>query len=396
MSNPEKRALPTFLSTWFSRAEKYPDPQFLAATIDGLGADFNAFTSKEYTGYYVKAAAKHIDTALDVVSDMLLRPKLLQEDIDREKGVILEEINMYQDTPMRHIGNLFDQMFFRGSGLGHDVLGSKQTVSQLQREDFERFIQQWYGPGNMVIVVAGDDSIVGTAECTTSISTAFSKTPESIRPKDKVKIKKLLSKQSPISPHRLHIQTKKTEQAHFVLGWPGLDRNSDDRYTLTVLSAVLGGNMSSRLFTEVREKRGLCYYVRSDVDYYHDAGIIGAAAGVDPKRIHEALTVVIDEFKQLANGTAPVTPEELTKAKEYLTGSMVLDFEDSRSVAQYFGLKRALTGQLESPQVAMDKIQAVTAQQVMDLAKQLITDDGLRLALIGPYKDKKEFEGFVS
>lgn len=380
----------------FKGTEKYPDPQLLAATIDGLGADFNAFTSKEYTGYYVKAAAKHMEIALDVVSDMLLRPKLLQDDIDREKGVIIEEINMYQDTPMRFIGYLFDRMAFRGSGLSHDVLGSKQTVSQLTRDDFQRFIQQWYGLGNMVVVVAGDDAVVGTKESAKAIAAAFSKKPENIRPRDKVKISKLLSKQSPISPHRLHLQHKQTEQAHFVLGWPGLKRTDEDRYTLTVLSAILGGNMSSRLFTEVREKRGLCYYIRSDVDYYHDAGIFGAAAGVDPKRIKEALSVVITEFRQLAAGINPVSMEELKIAQEYLIGSLILDFEDSRSVAQYFGLKHALTNVLESPEIALQKIQAVTQAEVMELAQRLITRDGLRLALIGPYNDKKEFEEFIA
>lgn len=380
----------------FKGTDKYPDPQGLAAAIDGLGADFNAFTSKEYTGYYVKAAAKHLTTALDVVSDMLLRPKLRQEDIDREKGVIIEEINMYQDTPMRYIGHLFEQMFFRGSGLSHDVLGSKKTVSSLTRSDFVRFIQQWYGLGNMVVVVAGDDSVVGTKACLGDIESAFSKKPEKIRPDDKVKIAKIIAGQNPIAPKRLHLQTKATEQAHFVMGWPGIDRNNPDRYALTVLSVILGGNMSSRLFTEVREKRGLCYYVRSDVDYFHNAGIFGASAGVDPGRIQEALEVVIAEFRNLASGKNPITPDELRKAKEYLTGSMILDLEDSRSVAQYFGLKRVLTDKIESPEEALAKIQAVDLDEVTAIAQKLITADGLRLALIGPYEDKNDFKKFVA
>lgn len=386
----------------FKGTSKYPDPQKLAAAIDGLGADFNAFTSKEYTGYYVKAAAKHLNIALDVVSDMLLQPELRQEDIDREKGVIIEEINMYQDTPMRYIANLFEQMFFRGSGLSHDVLGSKKTVSELDRADFLHFIQQWYGPGNMVVIVAGDDAIVGTQACLDDIERAFSKKPESLRPKDKVKISKFVaskngnSGKSPIAPHRLHLQTKATEQAHFVLGWPGIDRNHSDRYPLTVLGVILGGNMSSRLFTEVREKRGLCYYVRSEVDYFHDAGIFGASAGVDPGRIHEALEVVIAEFHNLASGKNKITADELSKAKEYLTGSMILDLEDSRSVAQYFGLKRVLTSKIESPEEALAKIQSVTLGEVAAIAKKLVTPNGLRLVLIGPYENKAEFEKFVA
>jgi predicted Zn-dependent peptidase len=280
--------------------------------------------------------------------------------------------------------------------LSHDVLGSKQTVSQIDRSDFQRFIQQWYGLGNMVVVVAGDDSIVGTKKCSDEIQRAFGKKPESVRPKDKVKINKVISGKNPISSKRLHLQTKATEQAHFVLGWPGLERSSPSRYALTVLSTVLGGNMSSRLFTEVREKRGLCYYVHSDTDFFHDAGVFGASAGVDPSRVQEALEVIIAEFHALSSNKNPVTKQELAKAKEYLTGSMILSLEDSLSVAQYFGTKRLLTGEIESPESALAKIQAVTLSDVMSIAEQLITPDGVRLALIGPYDDKKDFEKFIA
>lgn len=373
----------------FKGTNKYPDPQTLASVIDGLGADFNAFTSKEYTGYYVKSASKHIRVALDVVSDMLLQPKLRQEDIDRERGVIIEEINMYQDTPMHYIGYLFERMFFAGSGLSHDILGSKKTVSQLDRDDFEHFIQQWYGLGNMTVVVAGDASTVGTKECLDEIKKAFSKKPEQVRPKDKVKINRVIGSESPVAPKSLHLQTKDTEQAHFILGWPSLNRRDPKKHALSLLRVILGGNMSSRLFTEVREKRGLCYYVRSDVDYFHDSGVFGASAGVDPNRIEEALEVVIAEFYDLVKDKKPVTTDELSRAKEYLTGSIVLGLEDSRSVAQYFGLKRVLTDEIETPEESLKKIQAVTLADIKAIAKQLVVESELRLALIGLIKIKR-------
>lgn len=379
----------------FKGTENYPNAQVLAAAIDAIGADFNAFTSKEYTGYYVKAAAEHVGIALDVVSDMLLRPLIKQEDIDRERGVIIEEINMYQDHPMRRIGDLFDRMFFRGSGLSHDVLGSKTTVGSINRPDFISFLRQWYGLGNVTLVVAGSEELINSPATLSLIKKAFGKETEHIRPRDKVKIDKLISKGSPISPHKLHIEEKSTEQAHLVLGWPGIERKNESRHALALLNVVLGGNMSSRLFTEVREKRGLCYYVRSDNDYYHDAGVFGASAGVDPKRIDEAIKVIIDEFQAAAGGSKPITDAELANAKEYLIGSIKLGFEDSRSVAQYFGLKHLLTNEVESPNETMEKLRAINLDQVRAVAEKIILADETRLAVIGPYSDEARFKKLI-
>lgn len=386
----------------FKGTANYPDAQAISLAIDELGADSNAFTSKEYTGYYVKSAARHVSRALDVVSDMLLTPKLLQEDIDREKGVIIEEINMYKDTPMRHISELFEEMTFLGTGLSHDVAGSKDSVSALNREDFVAFIKKWYGLGNLIVVLAGHASTVESPATLKLVADAFDKksADESLnqRPAEKIAVEPFLSSASPAGPFsdkRLHIENRPTEQAHLVLGWPGLARSDERRHAQLLLGTILGGNMSSRLFTEVREKRGLCYYVRSDVDYYHDGGVFGASAGVDPKRIEEALDVIIAEFNALAHGDKPVTADELSKAKEYVSGTTVLSFEDSRSVAQYFGLKLTLNNKIESPDILLEKIRAVTLEQVQSLAAQLVKSGEMRLAVIGPYADAKRFERFV-
>ncbi len=382
----------------FKGTANYPDAKTLAAAIDAIGADFNAFTSKEYTGYYVKSAAKHVELALDVVSDMLLQPQLRQEDIDRERGVIVEEINMYHDNPMSFVGQLFDQMFFRGSGLSHDIIGSKKTVEGLNRADFISFLRHWYGLGNMVLVIAGHAKTV-QADATLELAKAkFAKEPDSVRPQDKVSIKRWISSGNPISPHTLTIEERQTEQAHLVLGWPGIHRRDKDRYALTLLNVIMGGNMSSRLFTEVREKRGLCYYVRSDNDHYHDAGIFGASAGVDPGRIEEALTVIKAEFAALVGGEKPVTAAELAAAKEYIVGSMTLGFEDSRGVAQYFGLKQVLNDQIETPQEVLEKIRAVELEEVQKIARRLIKKQEMRLAVIGPFSredQEKVFKKFV-
>jgi predicted Zn-dependent peptidase len=375
----------------FKGTKNYPDAQILAGSIDAIGADFNAFTSKEYTGYYVKSASQHFEISLDVVSDMLLAPKILQEDVDREKGVIIEEINMYEDTPMRQISNLFEGLVFDGSGLGHNILGTKETVSGITSKDFRRFLAKWYGLGNLVLVVSGDEKIVKSSKTLELIKKYFAKDAGK-RDSSRIDTQKISQKELKISTKKLLVTYKKTEQAHLCMGWSGLQREDDRKYALTLLSTVLGANMSSRLFTEVREKRGLCYYVHSDTDFYHNTGIFGASAGVDPTRIEEAITVILSEFYSVVDGSKPITLEELKKAKDYIAGSMVLDLEDSRSVAQFYGMRQLLSNQVKSPTEVLDLISKVTLQEVQDVASDLIKKGECRLAVIGPFKSEKKFK----
>lgn len=373
----------------FKGTQKYPTAQDLAQAVDSIGADFNAFTSKEYTGYYVKSASRHLNLALDVVSDMILTPQLRQEDIDREKGVIVEEMNMYADTPARHIGDLFEEMLFSGSGLSHKIIGSKETVTSLQSQDFQNFLQRWYGLANMVLIVAGDAEVVGADAALSDIETAFSKSPAQAREGYQDISSEIVTE--PISDQRLLLHTKQTEQAHFILGFPGVKRTDKDRYAISVLATILGGNMSSRLFTEIREKRGLSYYVHADSDLYHDTGFFGAAAGVDPARVDEAISVAFSELKAL-RGDKPITAEELQKAQEYVAGKMVLSLEDSESVAQFFGMRQLLYTQIETPEQVMQKIRAVTQEDLARVAERLIQPDQVRFGIIGPYDDAARFK----
>jgi predicted Zn-dependent peptidase len=379
----------------FKGTKNYPTAQILASSIDAIGADFNAFTSKEYTGYYVKSASKHFETSLNVVSDMLLAPNLDQADVEREKGVIIEEINMYEDTPMRQIGNIFESLVFAGSGLGHDVLGTKQTISAITSKDFKKFLKKWYGLGNLILIVAGDSKLISSRKTLGLIEKYFGKKTEE-RAKDRIDTKKIAQNTLKISNQKLAIQYKKTEQAHLCLGWPGIERSDKRKYALTLLSTVLGANMSSRLFTEVREKRGLCYYVHSDTDFYHNTGIFGASAGVDPARIEEVISVILSEFYSLVDGIKPVTQEELKKAKDYISGSFVLNLEDSKSVAQFFGMKQLLENEIHSPTEVLKKFEAVTLEEVQAVAQDLIVQDQCRLAVIGPYRSKAKFQKLLS
>lgn len=377
----------------FKGTKNYPTAQELAATIDGLGAEFNAFTGHEYTGYYVKSAAKHIEKSLDVLSDMLLQPNLQPADIDREKGVIVEEMNMYADTPARHVGSLFNQMAFKGTGLGHDILGTKDSVTSVTKADFEAFLSQWYGLSNMVLVLAGKAAKVLDEKLHQQIEELFNK-PTNQRGTTRADLQAHLFAGN-LTDQRLLVHYKDTQQAHFVLGWQSFKRDDHRRFALAVASTILGGNMSSRLFTEIREKRGLSYYVRSEVDQYHDTGVLGAAAGVDPQRIEEAISVTLQEFHSLADGSKPVTKTELKRAQEHLTGSMILSMEDSSAVAQFYGLKKVLSNRLETLEEVIAKIQAVTIEDVQQVIAALVKKDGVRLALIGPYKSEQKFTELI-
>ncbi|MBP9781872.1 insulinase family protein, partial [Candidatus Woesebacteria bacterium] len=371
----------------FKGTKKYPDPQVLASTIDAVGAQSNAFTSKEYTGYYVKAASKHLERSLDVLSDMLLQPLIRPEDIEREKGVIIEEINMYADSPMQDIDNVFDQLLFENESLGHDVIGTKETVSRMTHQDFLELLSGWYGLPNLTLVLAGDATVVESDQTADLVSKLFGgeKRPQETRVDHRVEVAPLL-KSSWKNTGRLLVKTKQTEQAHLMLGWPGLVRSDERRYALALLSIVLGGNMSSRLFTEVREKRGLCYYVHSTVDYYHDAGVFGAAAGVDPRRIHEAVQVIIDEFSQLSSAKKAISQQELDRAREFAMGTLVLSLEDSQSVAQYYGVRQLLQRKIDSPDAVIERLKGVTLEEVNELAQTLLKSGEMRLALIGPFE----------
>ncbi|MFZ5376614.1 MAG: M16 family metallopeptidase [Patescibacteria group bacterium] len=385
---PNKQGIAHFFEHMvFKGTEKYPDAQTLAKTVDSIGADFNAFTSKEYTGYYVKSASVHLELAMDVLSDMLLSPKLRQTDIDLEKGVIIEELNMYVDNPARHIGNLFDQMIYRGSGLSHDIIGQKETINSMLSADFRDFLKKWYGLGNLVLVVAGDEKVVGSQDLMEKIDQYFTK--DGGERQGKVNITDRLCPQGPVSQERLLVESRQTQQAHFILGWPGIKRKDPRRYALSVLSTILGGNMSSRLFSEIRERRGLCYYINSGIDQFHDGGVLAVSAGVDLKRVDEAIQTTLSEFGNLFNGTKAISQEELTRARDYLIGKMVLSFEDSESLAQYYGLKQILNGSIETPEQVVEKLKAVTLDDLESLVKELIVHDETRFAITGPYQERE-------
>lgn len=366
----------------FKGSKNFANSQELAAAIDTVGGEFNAFTSKEYTGYYVKLASRYLDTALNVVTDMLCTPKLREEDIKRESLVITEEINMYEDMPMRNIDDIFDGLMYQNSNLAGSVLGKKETVQGVKRDDFVEYMGKWYGFGNVLIVVAGDETVVNDSNLPAKVEEHLQKGGAERKAEDH---KSYLS-ENIYGEEKRRIVFKETEQAHFILGFPSFPRSDERRYALNLLSTLLGKTMSSRLFTEIRDNRGLCYYIHASTDFYHDGGTFGAAAGVDPHRIVEAITATKQEFRALLEDR-PVTEAELQGAKQNIIGRLALEMEDSQSVAYWYGMRLLLDGKLEKPEEVIQRIEKVTLEEVKRVGEQLIDENQLRLALIGPFKD---------
>lgn len=388
----------------FKGTKNYPTAKILSETLDSFGSIFNAFTGKEYTGYYVKTASQYFETALNVLSDMLLLPNLKQEDIDRESGVIIEELNMYADMPASHVASLFEELVYKERGLAHDIIGRKETIKSFQTQHFQSFLQKYYGLENLQLVIAGGLEKIPAVKKTAGtypsllklITEKFSKLSQPRQAGKLVHPQAQTGITYPaFSSKKFLLQWKKTEQAHFVMAWPGLDNHHKDRYVEAVLATILGGPMSSRLFTEVREKRGLAYYVHADDDMYHDSGVLSCNAGVDPQRVEEAIKVTKAVFEDLASGKQKVTTKELTLAKNYLKGKLLLGLEESSSVATFFGFRQLLSNEIVTPSQLAAQFEAVTLEQVQQLATQIIQPDQLRFAMIAHRKDEERVQSWI-
>jgi predicted Zn-dependent peptidase len=366
---------------FFKGTERRPTARDIAGEIDAIGGEFNAFTGKEYTGYYVRCAAETRDTALDVLVDMLRNSRFDAGEIEREKGVIIEEMNMYFDTPRDFIGGVYESLLYGDQPLGWDIIGRKETVRGATRESFTDYTDNWYRPNRIVVGVGGQlgdglkerlEDLLGNMEPRETGSPA----PVALNG----------------NGSRVKVHTKASDQAHLVLGVRSRPLVDPDRYVLQILATVLGGGMSSRLFTEVRERRGLAYYVFGTNHAYTDAGSLYAQSGVDINRIDEAVTTIVEQFKLLADETVP--SEELEKARNFAKGRFVLQLESPHGTIM-FGLRReVLEGRAEEPRAVLDALDAVTAEDVQRVAKEIL-DSGFHLAVIGPFDDTARFEKLV-
>lgn len=387
----------------FKGTDKYATAKQLAETLDSVGADFNAFTSKEYTGYYVRSAADHFALALDVLSDMIFTPKLSQAEIDREKGVIIEEINMYKDNPSAHVANVFEEMIFAKRELAHPIIGHKEQIQSYTQKDFKKFLSKFYGPENLLLVITGGLKSLATSkklilqQITQALAKFTDDRADQKNPAPKVEVANLSQMaQNSLSTEKFKLVRRETEQAHFVMAWPSFHADHQDRYVLQVLSAIVGGNMSSRLFSKVREELGLAYYVNSDLDFFHDIGLFGCSAGVDQNRAEEAIKVSKEVFAELHSKQAKISASELQRAKDYLRGKTLLGLESNNAVAQFFGLRKLLRGEIISVEAAMAKIDAVNLADLERVVQAVIRPDELRLAIIGNFKNEEKLAKAMS
>jgi len=365
---------------FFKGTERRPTARQIAGEIDAIGGEFNAFTGKEYTGYYVKCAAEHRDIALDVLVDMLRNSRFDPEEIEREKGVIVEEMNMYFDTPRDYIGGVYDSLLYDDQPLGWDIIGRKETVRGAKRETFFEYLDRWYKPERLVVGVGGrvgDGLLPRLEELLGDLDGQAAGSPAPVE---------LSANGGP----KIKVHTKQSDQAHVCLGVRSHPLEHPDRYVLQLLATVLGGGMSSRLFTEVRERRGLAYYVYGLNHSYTDAGSLYSQAGVDIARIEEAVATIARELRQIA--AEPVPSEELEKARNFAKGRFVLQLESPQGTIMY-GLRReVLEGGAVEPSDVLEALDKVTDDDLRRVAGDVIGDGGLNLAVIGPFEDAERFE----
>jgi predicted Zn-dependent peptidase len=369
---------------FFKGTERRPTARDLAMEVDGIGGEFNAFTSKEYTAYYIRCAGEQRDQALDVLVDMLRNSKFDAEELEREKGVILEEMNMYFDTPRDYVGSVYEELLFGSNPLGWETLGTRETVKAATRETFLDYLGHWYTPQRMVVGVAGmvgDDLIPRLEELVGDMSGNGAGAPAPAE---------IEHAADPL----VRVHRKDSDQANVCLGVPSYPLQHPDRYALQLLGTVLGTGMSSRLFLEVRERRGLAYYVYALNSSYTDAGTLVAQAGVDLNRAVEAVGVIGEEFRKLAE--QPVPHDELEKARALAKGRFVLQTESPNGL-MLWGLRReVLEGEATEPEELLRGIDAVTAEDVQRVAQDVIANEGMRLAVIGPFDDAAAFEQALS
>ncbi len=367
----------------FKGTKKRPNALNISAELEAEGADYNAFTGKDYTSFYVKIAAKEQEKAFDILSDMLFNSEFNPEDLDKERGVIAEEIRMYEDNPTMAIDALFDSLIFGGHPLGWEIAGTVDSVKQMTRGEVLAYYGSAYRPDNMVLVVAGkidENKLKKYLKYFTEVGNTNSKG------KNILTAKKFLHhnwpKQLVRIEDRVKVSTRKVDQSHLIIGFPGISANHPDRYAQALLLKILGGGMSSRLFQEVRVKRGLAYMVGAGSSSFRETGYVLVQAGLDSRRLSEALVVIKSEIEKITKEL--VTEKELRDAKTNFTGRFSLSMEDSSSQAEWFARQFWFAPKIETYQDVLKKINKVTREDIHRVAKKLLDWNKLHAAMIGP------------
>jgi len=365
---------------FFKGTKRRPTTLKIAETLDRVGGAYNAFTLKEVTGFWAKVEKSHLDLALDWVSDIFLNSKLQAREIKREKGVIIEEINMYLDTPMRYIDDLWEKLLYGDQPAGWMLAGEKENILKLQRKHFIEYLKNHYSALNTIVCVAGN---FNQREVNEKIKKYFKKIDKA-PPQAKLKVIELQ-----VQPRSL-IHFKKTDQTHLCLGVRGYNLSQPQIYAQEILATILGGSMSSRLWISVRERKGLAYYVRTSSELYTDSGYLVTQAGIPHKNVNQVISLVLREYKNIRQNKVPKA--ELKKAKDYLKGNLTLSLELSDAQASFYTGQELLTGKILTPKEKFARIDKVTVSDVQKVAREIFKPEKLNLALIGPHKNKLEFQ----
>ena len=363
----------------FKGTEKRTTAREVSGAIEGVGGILNGGTDKELTVYWCKAAQPHLRLALDVLADMLLHSRFDPQDIEKERQVIIEEINMSKDSPSHQANVLIDELLWPGHPLGRDIAGSRQSVTALTRDAMLNYLHRQYRPDNTVMTIAGN---IQHREMVTAVNQVIgdwtSQQPHLRYPA-----------YEPIQGRRVQVEKREIEQVHLCLALPGLSLFHPKRFTLGLLNIILGEGMSSRLFTEIRDRLGLAYSIHSYVEHFLDSGSVTVYAGVEPKNLETVIKVILEQLNQLKE----IVPEpELAKVKELSKGRLLLRMEDSRNVAGWMGGQEILTGRILSPDDVISIIEAITAEELQQVAKELLVAEQLHLAVVGPVQQDEPLE----
>jgi predicted Zn-dependent peptidase len=368
----------------FKGTPRRPKASDISRELDSIGSQYNAFTGHEFTGYYAKSDSRHLDTVIDLIADMYLNPLFEQKEIDKEKGVIVEEIRMYQDMPQSRVQDAFMEVMYGDQPVGWYIAGTEQNVRSFNREDFIKYRDTHYVAEATTIIVAGS---FDEAECISKIEKAYENILNT--PKGS-KIAVVESQQSP----RIKIDYRETDQTHIVIGFRSFKITDPRIPTMRVLSTILGKGMSSRLFSRMRDELGVCYYVKTDHDVMTDHGALTISAGVDNSRVEEATKEILIQCKKLKEEL--VSDAELKKAKDYITGTSMLGLETSEARAEFAGYQEILKGVIENPADIIAKVHKVTALDIQNLAQQIFVDTGLNMAVTGKFKDDAIFMTYLT
>ncbi len=365
---------------YFKGTKKRPRPIDISTEFEALGAVYNAFTSRDLTGYYAKVAWPNTEKIMDLISDMYLNPLFLTEEIEKEKGVIIEEINMYEDQPQVKVSQVIEAAMYGNQPAGWSVSGTKENIRRMSRRDFIDYRSKHYIGPKTIIILAGNISLKKARSLTGKYfnSVKKGKIIKSKQTTDFQKNKKLVS------------LYKELDQSHLVLAFKAFPVTSEKRFALGVLADVLGGGMTSRLFQKVRQELGAAYYIGASTNLYATHGYLDISAGVNHSKVYQVIEAIMGQLRDISNNG--ITAKELAHVKEHRIGTFMLSLETSSDLAFYYGEQEAENSKILTPSQAISKLKSVTKGQVARLAKQILQNNRLNFAIVGPYKSTDKFK----